>query len=411
MSEREPLSIQPEPPVKTWLAEMAGLLAPIAVRWKMVLIVTTLSGLASITGTLLMHNEYRASATMLLATSNENSKFSSLGSLMSGDLGSLVGMKLGSSPDQEILKTMIPSNALRQDAIKKFHLVRVWKLDTTKALHWEDLAKIWGSKFNAGIDEEDVIYINFESPDSVLSKQVVDFAESWIDSSVQAFHHKRAEENAKFYAERIQSEDSLLNEAQSNLIAYEGKYRIVQPESQLIEALKLSSDLESTVKKMDLQIDLDSIQNGNESSSLKGMKEARRKTRQILDQLVSTGQEKSPTPGSSYVYKNIPATISLASEYERLFQTVELHKKALMLLIQTNEELNLEIRKNTPTLAIVDPALIPSRKSSPPRSIIVIVVTFLGFVLSCGYAWSLGYLKQNGVRPNKVIHWFKTGDW
>src|ERR1035437_3068696 len=409
-------SHQPSMPLsreeKSWFSEMANLLGPIGVRWRLVLVCTLLAAIGSVIGSLCLKNQYRAAATMVLANNSSDSKLSSIGSLMSGDLGSLVGMKLGSSPDAQILRTIFPSNALRDEAIRKFQLVRVWKLDTTKPIHWEDLDKIWAKNFNAAMDDDEVIYISFQSPDSILSKQVVDFSETWIDSSVQSFHHKRAMENARFYSSRVQEQDSLLNEAQTQLLNFQQKYRIIQPESQVIEALKVSVDLESTVKKMDVEIDMEAARNGNQSSSLKALQEARRHTRDILDKIITNdSKSKSGNAGNSYIYKNISATIGLAAEYERLYRNVELHRHALILLIEANEQLALEIQKNTPIMAVVDPALLPSRKSAPSRSVIVIVVTFLVFVSSCGMAWMLGYLQQNRVTFKRVRQWFQTGVW
>lgn len=56
----------------------------------------------------------------------------------------------------------------------------------------------------------------------------------------------------------------------------------------------------------------------------------------------------------------------------------------------------LKVREDTPNLTIVSPASIPYQRTSPKRSILCVVLTFLGGVIACGSVFFLDYIKRSG---------------
>ena len=57
------------------------------------------------------------------------------------------------------------------------------------------------------------------------------------------------------------------------------------------------------------------------------------------------------------------------------------------------EQAKMQVKRDTPVLAIVQPVAVPSRPSNS-RARTLIVWTFLGFVLGCGIVLGKGYLPK-----------------
>ncbi len=55
----------------------------------------------------------------------------------------------------------------------------------------------------------------------------------------------------------------------------------------------------------------------------------------------------------------------------------------------------IKVKEDTPIFTIIEPVTVPLEKSKPKRSMILVVFTLLGGVMSCGLIFGLDFLKQN----------------
>jgi uncharacterized protein involved in exopolysaccharide biosynthesis len=63
-------------------------------------------------------------------------------------------------------------------------------------------------------------------------------------------------------------------------------------------------------------------------------------------------------------------------------------------LAKTLETQRFQVKKDTPVFTILEPAVVPSGKSAPKRSLIIISFIFLGFILGVGFVFGKScYLK------------------
>ena len=58
------------------------------------------------------------------------------------------------------------------------------------------------------------------------------------------------------------------------------------------------------------------------------------------------------------------------------------------------EQSKLQVSKDTPVFSVIKPVTIPNIRSAPKRSLIVLIYTFLGFVLGCGFVLAKDPLSQ-----------------
>ena len=99
--------------------------------------------------------------------------------------------------------------------------------------------------------------------------------------------------------------------------------------------------------------------------------------------------------------KNVVSVISsmkqqnLQSEYSLAFGVYSELAKQI-------EQAEIQVKKDTPILTIVQPVQIPDEKSSPKRLLILIIWTFLGGVLSCGWILVESPLKDIWTKINSL---------
>ena len=58
------------------------------------------------------------------------------------------------------------------------------------------------------------------------------------------------------------------------------------------------------------------------------------------------------------------------------------------------EQSKLQVSKDTPVFSVIQPVTIPNVRSAPKRSLMVLIYTFLGFVLGCGFVLTKDPLSQ-----------------
>ena len=58
------------------------------------------------------------------------------------------------------------------------------------------------------------------------------------------------------------------------------------------------------------------------------------------------------------------------------------------------EQSKLQVSKDTPVFSVIQPVTIPNVRSAPKRSLMVLIYTFIGFVLGCGFVLTKGPLSQ-----------------
>jgi len=97
--------------------------------------------------------------------------------------------------------------------------------------------------------------------------------------------------------------------------------------------------------------------------------------------------------------KNVISVISsmkqqnLQSEYSLAFGVYSELAKQI-------EQAEIQVKKDTPILTTVQPVQIPDEKSSPKRLLILLIWTFLGGVLSCGWVLVESPLKDIWTKIN-----------
>ena len=88
------------------------------------------------------------------------------------------------------------------------------------------------------------------------------------------------------------------------------------------------------------------------------------------------------------IFKDQNLSISSAlyqNQLDRLVRELNIASSVLQQLASQLEQAKLQVNKDTPVFTVIQPVTVPFERSAPKRSLIVVIWTFLGVVLSTGF--------------------------
>lgn len=66
-------------------------------------------------------------------------------------------------------------------------------------------------------------------------------------------------------------------------------------------------------------------------------------------------------------------------------------------LAKQKEQAKISVTETTPILTVIEPVVVPIKKSKPNRAIILIIFSFFGFILGVGIVFAIPYLEENFI--------------
>ena len=112
---------------------------------------------------------------------------------------------------------------------------------------------------------------------------------------------------------------------------------------------------------------------------------------------IGGGDSQGNTKDAAALYPSIRKLPVLGVTYADLFLKTKMQSTIFELLTQQYELAKVQEAKEIPSVKVLDPAVVPTEKSFPPRLLIIVLGTILGF----GFAaiWSLAHKKWEGTDP------------
>ncbi len=114
--------------------------------------------------------------------------------------------------------------------------------------------------------------------------------------------------------------------------------------------------------------------------------------RELLDFTTKQYQENKTSyealQDSIAIFKDQNLNISSSlyqNRLDRLERELNIASSVVEQLASQVEQAKLQVNKDTPVFTIIEPVTVPFERSAPKRSLIVVIWTFLGVVLSTGF--------------------------
>jgi tyrosine-protein kinase Etk/Wzc len=385
---------------------LLDLLIVIARRKRFILSATLICGLAGLLISLILPKRYTAVATVL-----PPQKSSSIGSLLSSELGGLGGLAELAGAGQGFLKdpnnmymAMFKSQTVADAMIRRFDLMQEYK-----SKYLTDGRRKFADRFQIAETSKGVI--TGGSTDGLLHISVEDkdperaavMANAWIDQFQklsQTLAITEASQRRLFFERELNAAKNNLANAEEAMKRTQQTTGLLQLNSQASALIESAAILRGQITAKEVQLQAMQTYATSENSNVV-------ETQQELDSLKSQlaklgGSEDDSSAGLIVPKGQVPEA---GLQYLRKERDVKYYETIYELLARQFEVAKLDEAKEGSVIQVVDPALPPDRKSFPSRGLITIAAIFLGFLFAVSLVLvqnSLNRMRRNPETSEKI---------
>jgi uncharacterized protein involved in exopolysaccharide biosynthesis len=358
-------------------------------RWRKFLILHFLIvAIVAVVIALIIPKTFNSSAT-ILPEGNSSIVSAVLPSEMTEGLGSAIGSLTGNSGGAtNKIMSILKSRELATDVVEQFNLMQRFEAATM-----EDAIQAYRDMVFVTIDDELMIRISVNAKTGFFSsdeeeREISEFAHSvatYISSALDDRFTELSVEKARFERElveqRFEQNKEDLEDAEEALRDFSLKNSLVALPRQIEAAVETAANLEAQI--ITNQIELASLRQtfGNERPEVKQKEIAINQARKRLNEIKLFGS----TEDSLRLFPSFQAAPDLLMEFVELQREREVQSSLYELLVRQYEQLKLQEARQSPTLQFIDEPAVPTKRSSPTRSILVIFLCVIGAVAGIAY--------------------------
>ena len=344
----------------------------LAERRRTVLGFTIVSAVVAIVVSLLLPPSYTATVVLLppqQGTSVASALESQLGSL--GSMAALAGGTLGLKNPNDMYIAMLDSRTVEDAMVRDFRLEQEYH-----KRYLSDARKAFVDHSTADGNQKDgLIHLSVEDHNP---RRAAELANGWVSE----FRHlsenlaiTEAGQRRLFFQQQLEQAKDQLGNAEDALKQTEQKTGLIQLDSQARALIESAAALRAQVAAKEVQIQGMRTYATGENAQLI---EAQQELDSLETQLARLGGSVD-NPDSLIVPKGKVPEAGL--EYARRLRDVKYYETIFDILARQFEVAKLDEAKEGALIQVVDPAIPPDRRSSPKRSLIVILATGAGFLL------------------------------
>jgi tyrosine-protein kinase Etk/Wzc len=336
------------------------------------------AALAAILVYFVMKPMYTAEATFLPPQSAPGSGVSQmLGQL--GSLGSLGALSGGLKSSGDVYVGILKSRTIADELIKRFDLQTVYK---TKRIS-DTATRLKGrSTFVSGKDT--LITISVEDHDA---NRATSLANGYLDALYEQNGRlalTEASQRRLFFEQQLEREKDSLADAEVELKKTEEQTGLISPGGQA--QLGIDSIAQVRAEISGREIELGALKQGATDQNpavvrLQTQIDGLQQQLQKLENGIVVRRPGNVLPTTAKVPE-------LALEYVRKEREVKYHEVLFGLIAKQYESARLDEAREAPVLQVVDRAVVPDRKSGPPRTLIMLASCLLAAL--AGAVWIIG---------------------
>jgi len=350
---------------------------------------------------LLIRSRYQAT-TQLMPPDNQSGAGAALLSAVTGRtstaigaLSGLAGDLLGAKNSGALFVGVLSSRTVQDRLIQDFNLRRVYghsKLEDLRV----DLAQ------HTDISEDrksGIITIRVTDKDPKRAAGMATAYVAELDRLVAQVSTSAARRERIFLEERLRSVKQDLDAASRNFSDFASKNTAIDIPAQgraMVEAAaRLQGEL--IVAESGLR-GLEAIYT-DENVRVRAMRARVAELRAQLEKLGGDSNPSSdpPSQDSNPMYPSIRKLPILGVTYADLYRRAKIQETVFELLTQQYELAKVQEAKEIPTVKVLDAAVVPTKKSFPPRLLLALIGTITAFLSGC--LWLFAHQSWHGIGP------------
>jgi capsule polysaccharide export protein KpsE/RkpR len=303
-----------------------------------------------------------------------------LSSALGGGLGGMASDLLGLKTSGALFVDMLGGPTVEDQVITKLNLLKVYH-----ARYWQDARRMLSRQTQLKEDRKSgVITITVIDPDRVRAQQIAQAYIEALNTLLAQVSTSSARRERQFLEQRVKTVKQNLDLAARQFSQYQSKNVTLDLPSQSRAMLESEASLEGQLIAAQSELEgLEQIYTDNNIRvrSLRG-KVASLK-REIENMSGSKGGDGGAgEPAIAGDFPSIRKLPLVGVEWASLYRESKIQETVYELLTEEYEFAKVQEAKEIPTVNVLDAPLVAEKKSSPKRTIIVIVGTFLAFSLT-----------------------------
>jgi uncharacterized protein involved in exopolysaccharide biosynthesis len=337
----------------------------------------------------LIPNRYTA-ATMVLPPSQSSMSSNLLSQLGGGALASFAGGSLGIKNSADMYTALFHSRTVEDAVIQRFGLMARYRkktmVDARRSFELHSTVLL-GTK-------DGLIRITVEDRDP---KRAAEIANGWVEEFRKLTANlaiTEASQRRLFFQQQLLEAREKLTSAEEAMKSTEHSTGVLQIDSQAKALIETAAILRGQVVAKEVQIQAMRSFATEDNPELVVAKQQLAALRAQLEKIAGAGQDS----GSDFIVPKgrIPEA---GMEYLRKLRDVKYYETIYELIAKQFEMAKLDEARQGAVIQVTDVAVPPDKKSFPPRTIIVVLVTLLAFFAACGWCVLSGRLEQMRQDP------------
>jgi tyrosine-protein kinase Etk/Wzc len=292
--------------------------------------------------------------------------------------------------------------------IDKFDLTKVYNISKYPRLNTiKELTE--NTQFE--ITEEGTLQINVYDKDPVRAADMANYFVQTLNEINSNLQVQNARGNRAFIEQRYNKNLEDMRKSEEALKTFQLKFGVVAMPEQLEASIKAGAAIyaQLVTKEVELNVLRRTFSESHPSALAAQVEvdEIRKKIKELNDGTNTTQDEMK-------IFVPYRQTPQLAADYIRLYRDVEIQYKILQFITPLYEQAKVEEQRNTPSVVILDKALVPERKAKPKGSIYALVAFVVSLLISLLTVFILEALKRfkelDPLRFNAIVNFFRS-DW
>jgi len=283
------------------------------------------------------------------------------------DIGNLGGGSV--TKELALYENILVSRRCVEEAIVKFNIIEEkefkYMFDATKYFR-ENVMVITKDKI-AGTME-----IGAFDKDPAKAKEIADFLVYQLNKINTELNILNAKNNKEFIQNRYNESKGDLTKLEDSLKRFQDVFGIA-PDIQVQAAVKAEIELESEIKSEEIKLALLKKILSPDQAEIKTLEEQITEMKKQLSEVRNNNDTQDVL-----TLKGKP---SIILNYLRLKREVEIQNKVMATLIPLLEQSKIEEKRETPSVLVLDPPIIPDKKVKPKRLNIMLISMLLSFCL------------------------------
>ena len=298
-----------------------------------------------------------------------------------------------SQSEEETMRliAILKSRTVMETVINQYHLI-----DFYHSKNIEEALESLSDHVNLEIEEEGTLsitvhvstgWLHYEKDEieaRELSAKIANEFVNQLDIVNKKLQTEEAVHQRRFLGERYEDNRNDLIKAEERLKKFKEEHNIISVESQTKAAIESAAALKN-------QILFNEVQKGVVSSKLKSdhpeVISIEDELNELKNKLYEIEYGKTRRMESEdNLFPVLSEMPQIDADLMRLSREVDIQNTLFIYLTQQYEDAKIQEARNTPTIQLLDPAVPPIEKSSPKRTLMVIVMALITFICTSMYA-------------------------